>query len=190
MAVRILFLCFIVISTASLATADSIDIGFNDESFQLIYEKGLSQDEYGTSLLNGRFLYNDDKETKLGSIGLDFVGQPGNISGLDLGASAKVYAGNTEPDIDFMNLAIGLRGDYTFPQLRGVGLSARLNYAPKVFSFRDSERLLESRLRVTYAMLPKVRLYLGYQNIRLDVEDRSGHSTIDDSVRIGFINLF
>lgn len=190
MAVRILLLCFIVISTASPASADSVDVGFNDDSFQLIYEKGLSQDEYGTSLLNGRFLYNGDEETKLGSIGLDFVGQPGNISGLDLGAGAKFYAGNSDPDIDFMNLAIGLRGDYTLPHMRGVGLSARLNYAPKVFSFRDSERLLESRLRVTYAMLPKVRLYLGYQHIRLDVEDRSGHATIDDSVRIGFIGSF
>jgi hypothetical protein len=187
---RILFLCLIVISTAAVASADTVDIGFNDESFQLIYEKGLFQDEYGTSLINGRFLYNGDEETKLGSVGMDFVGQPGNISGLGLGAGAKLYAGNSDPDIDFLNFAIGLRGDYTFPQLQGVGLSARLNYAPKVFSFRDSERLFESRVRVTYAMLPKVKLYLGYQHVRLDVEDRSGHSTIDDSVRIGFIGSF
>ena len=187
---RILLICLVLVSTAAVASADSVDIGFNDESFQFIYEKGLSQDDYGTSLFNGRFLYNGDEETKLGSIGLDFVGQPGNISGLGLGAGAKVYAGNSDPDIDFVNLGIGLRADYTVPQLQGVGLSGRLNYAPKVFSFRDSERLVESRVRVTYAMLPKVKLYLGYQHIRLDVEDRSGHSTIDDSVRIGFIGSF
>lgn len=190
MVARILLLGFFFISTAAVASADEVDIGFNDDSFQFIYAKGLSQDEYGTTLFNGRFLYNDDGETKLGSLGLDFVGRPGNISGLDLGVGAKVYAGTFEPDIDLMNLAIGLRGDYTFPQLRGVGLSAGLNYAPQVFSFRDSERLLESRFRVTYAMLPKVRLYLGYQNIRVDVEGRRGDSTIDDSFRIGFIGSF
>ena len=190
MGVRVLLLSFIIISTATFVCADTIDIGFNDDSFQLIYERSLSQDEYGTSLFNGRFLYNGDEETRLGSLGLDFVGQPGNISGLGLGAGAKLYAGSSDPQIDFMNLGIGLRGDYTFPQLQGLGLSARLNYAPEVFSFRDSEGLLESRFRVTYAMLPKVKLYLGYQHIRLNVEDRTGHTTIDNAFRIGFIGSF
>ncbi len=190
MALRFLLLCVFVISTAATASADTVDIGFNDESFQLVYEKGLSQDDYGTTLFNGRFLYNGDEETKLGSLGLDFVGRPGNIAGLGLGAGAKVYVGKTDPDIDFINLGIGLLGDYVFPQLQGLGISARLTYAPKVFSFRDSERLLESEVRLTYAVLPKVRLYLGYQHIRLDVEDRRGHSTIDDSIRIGFVGSF
>jgi hypothetical protein len=190
MILRFLLVCVFVISTATVAAADTVDIGFSDESFQFVYEKGLAQDEYGTALFNGRFLYNDDKDTRLGSLGLDFVGRPGNIAGLGLGAGAKIYVGKADPDIDFMNLGIGLLGDYVFPQLQGLGISARLNYAPKVFSFRDSERLLESEVRLTYAVLPKVRLYLGYQHIRLDVEDRSGHSTIDDSFRIGFVGAF
>lgn len=188
MILRFLMLCLFCF-TASVASADSIDIGFNDESFQLVYERGLSQDDYGTMLFNGRFLYNGDEETKLGSAGLDFIGQPGNIPGLSLGAGVKFYAGEAD-NVDFANLGVGLRGDYVLPQLQGLGVAARVNYAPKVFSFRDSERLIESEVRLTYSVLPKVKLYLGYQNIRLDVEDRSGHSTIDDSVRIGFVGTF
>ena len=88
MAFRIL-LTLVFCLSATAAFADSLDIGFSDESFQLVYEHPVSHDEYGTVLVNGRFLYNDEKDTKLGSVGLDFIGKPGNISGLDLGAGAK-----------------------------------------------------------------------------------------------------
>ncbi len=182
----ILIFCF----SAMTAAADTADIGFNDQSFQFIYERAISADEYGTSLMNGRFLYNDDKDTRLGSFGLDFIGEPGNVPGLSLGAGAKAYAGSTHSDVDFANLAIGVRADYLLPQLQGLGVAGRFFYAPKVFSFRDSERLLEAEARLTYMVLPKVKVYLGYQNTRFDVEDRSGHTTADDSFRIGFVGSF
>ena len=170
--------------------AASVDIGFNDNSFQLVYETPIYDDEYGTSLVNGRFLYNGDEETKLGSIGFDFTGEPGNISGLKVGAGVKGYAGRTDGSIDFASVGVGLRIDYTLPQLQGLGFSGRFNYAPKVFSFGDSDRLVESEARVTYAVMPKVKLYIGYQNVRLGVDGRSGHMTIDDSVRVGFVGTF
>ena len=189
MVFRILMTLVLCLSSTAVF-ADSLDIGFSDESFQLVYEHPVSHDEYGTVLANGRFLYNDDEDTNLGSVGLDFVGKPGNISGLDLGAGAKFYLGSSDPDVDFLNLAIGLRGSYTLPQLQGLGFSGQLYYAPKVFSFRDSERLLESEVRLTYAVLPKVKLYLGYQNVRLDIEDSNERTRVDDSVRIGFVGIF
>ncbi len=181
-----LVFCF----SATLVAADSIDIGFSDESFQLVYEHPVAQDSYGTTLVNGRFLYNGDQETTLGSLGLDFVGKPGNLPGLDVGIGAKFYAGSTDPSTDFLNLAIGLRGDYILPRLQGLGIAGRLYYAPKVFSFRDSERLLESEVRLTYAVLPKVKLYVGYQNIRLEDENFNNKRTIDDTLRIGFVGSF
>ncbi len=183
----------LVLMSVLLATnvyAASVDIGFNDNSFQLVYETPISDDEYGTSLLNGRFLYNGDEDTKLGSVGFDFVGEPGNISGLKVGAGVKGYAGRTDHDVDFANLGLGLRIDYTLGQLRGLGFSGRLNYAPKVFSFIDSDRLFETEARITYAVMPKVKLYIGYQNVRLDVDGRSGSMTVDDSIRIGFVGTF
>ncbi|MFK5925189.1 MAG: YfaZ family outer membrane protein [Desulfuromusa sp.] len=189
MFLRVLLTTFFCL-TATVATADSIDIGFNDESFQLVYEHPLNDDAYGTAIANGRFLYNGDKETSLGSFGVDFVGKPGNIPGLDLGVGPKFYVGSTNPDTDFINLAIGLRGSYILPQLQGLGIAAHLYYAPKVFSFRDSERLLESEVRLTYAVLPKVRLYVSYQNINLDIDHWDNSRRIDDSIRIGFVGSF
>ncbi|WP_305045203.1 YfaZ family outer membrane protein [Geoalkalibacter sp.] len=182
----VLALCF----TATLAAADSIDIGFNDESFQLTYERPLTRDDYGSTLANARFLYNGDESTTLGSLGLDFVGMPGNAPGLELGVGTKAYAGSADHSTDFINLALGLRGAYAPPQLWGLGLAGRLYYAPKIFSFRDSERLLESEVRLTYAVLPKVKLYVGYQNLRLKEDRRKENWTIDDALRIGFVGSF
>ncbi len=183
-------LVLISVLMAVNVNAASVDIGFNDNSFQLVYETPVSDDDYGTSLINGRFLYNGDEDTKLGSVGFDFTGEPGNISGLRVGAGVKGYAGRTDNDVDFGNVGLGLRIDYTLPQLQGLGFSGRLNYAPKVFSFGDSDRLLETEARITYAVMPKVKLYLGYQNVRLGIDDHAGHMTIDDSVRIGFVGSF
>ncbi len=189
MLLRFLLITFFCLMT-SMAAADSVDIGLSDNSFQIGYEHPINFDDYGSSVVNGRFLYDGDKETKLGTLGLDFIGKPGNISGLDLGVGAKLYVGTTDPDTDFINLAVGLRGSYIFPQLQGVGIAGHLYYAPEVFSFQDSEGLLDSGVRLTYAVLPKAPLYIGYQYIDLDVEHRSSSRTIDDSVRIGFVAHF
>jgi len=174
----------------SMAAADSVDIGLSDNSFQIGYEHSINFDDYGSSVVNGRFLYDGGKETKLGTLGLDFVGKPGNISGLDLGIGPKFYVGSTDHNTDFINLALGLRGSYIFPQLQGLGIAGHLYCAPEVFSFQDSEGLLESGVRLTYAVLPKATLYIGYQYISLKVEHRSSNRTIDNSVRIGFIAHF
>lgn len=189
MSLRILLITFFCLIT-TIAAADSVDIGFNDESFQLGYEHPLTPDNYGTAVANGRFLYNGDEETTLGSFGLDFIGNPGNVPGLGLGVGTKFYAGSTDPDTDFVNIAIGLRGSYILPQLQGLGFAGHLYYAPKVFSFQDSERLLETEVRLTYAVLPKVKLYVGFQNISLDIDHRDDSRTIDNSVRIGFVGSF
>ncbi len=189
MLLRFLLITFFCLMT-SIAAADSVDIGLSDNSFQIGYEHPINLDDYGSSMVNGRFLYDGDDETKLGSLGLDFVGKPGNVSGLDLGVGTKLYVGSTDPDTDFINLAVGLRSSYIFPQLQGLGIAGYFYYAPEVFSFQDSEGLLEGGVRLTYAVLPKATLYIGYQNISLDVENRSSSRTIDDSIRIGFVAHF
>ncbi len=186
---RTLFIFAIISLGAGSAAAASIDLGFNDNSFQLEYQHPLRSDDYGASIASARFLYNDDEETVLGSLGFDFVGEPGNVPGLDLGVGAELYGGETDQNLDFINLGIAAQATYAPPRLGGLGLSARLAYAPEIFSFLDSEGLFEYDLRLTYAALPRVKVYLGYQNIRMDFED-SGSKTIDEAVRIGFIGHF
>jgi hypothetical protein len=176
--------------SVSIATAGTVNIGLSDKSFQVGYEQAITQDEYGTVMGNGRFLYNDDNDAKMGSAGLDFVGVPGNVPGLSLGVGSKLYVGNVDSGTDFTNVAVGLRSSYILPQLQGLGVSGHCYYAPEIFSFQDSEHLVDAGVRLTYAILPKATIYIGYQKIDVGVEHRSSNQTVDSSVRIGFIGSF
>jgi hypothetical protein len=187
---RLLMVTIFSLFAASITAAATVNVGLSDNSFQIGYEQSVNRDEYGTVMANGRFLYNDDKDAKLGSVGLDFVGVPGNVPGLSLGVGPRFYIGNVDSGTDFTNLAVGLRSSYVLPQLQGLGVSGHCYYAPKVFSFQDSEHLLETGVRLTYAILPKATIYIGYQNIDLGVEHKSSNQTIDSSVRIGFVGSF
>ncbi len=181
-------LCLALVAATS-AWGDSLDLAFNDESAQLRYDLLVNQDYYGKSLLKARFLYNDDEETRLGSLGFAFVGEPGNIPGLELGVGVDLDGGRTDPGEDILALAVGALFAYAPPSLGGLGLSARGYYAPRIFSLLDVERLVESEVRLGFAITPKISLHVGYQNIRADVEDH-GWWTIDEGVRAGFTAQF
>ncbi len=181
-----ILLCFI----ATLASADAVDIGFNNESFHLGYERPVIHDEFGDVFGNLGFLYNSDEKTTLGRVGADFVGSPGNYPGIKLGMGARLYVGSTAESTDFINLALGLRASYAPPQLGGFGIAAAVYHAPEVFSFRDADNLTQSEFSVTYALIPKVRLNLGYYNLRLKENFRKSDWTIDEGLRIGFTGYF
>jgi len=189
MQVRIILtvlLCFIT----TLASADAVDIGFNNESFHLGYERPVVQDEFGIVTGTAGFLYNDDEETTLGRIGADFVGSPGQYPGTQLGMGLRLYGGSTAKNTDFINLALGVRASYAPPRLGGFGLAAAAYHAPKVFSFRDAENLTQAEIALTYAMIPKVRLKLGYYYLRLKEDAMGRNWTIDEGLRIGFTGYF
>jgi hypothetical protein len=170
--------------------ADSIDIGFNEDSFQAGLESSLRNTSYGNTAANIRILHNDDKETKLVSAGFDFLGKPGNMMGLTTGLGVKGYLGSTDHDLDFANVALGVRAEYTIPQLLGLGVEASIYFAPKVLSFRDSEKLLDSQIRLTFPIIPKAKVFVGYQNIMHDFDNSGDDESIDEGLRFGFIGTF
>jgi hypothetical protein len=180
-----LFLCLLV----APAGATSVDIGVNDFSVQLQLANPLYADDYGTVQFRGRLLYNNKEETRLASAGLMFVGEPGNVPGLDLGIGAQLYGGRTDEGQDLLALGLGGLLTYAPPVLGGVGVSGKLFYAPQILSGLDTDRVLETGVRVSYAVTPKVRLYAEYQNLRSDFEKR-GNWTIDEGVRVGFAASF
>lgn len=180
------------LALAPAAMASSVFINFNDESAQAGGDLTMSQDDYGSAFLNGRFLYNDDREVTLGSAGLKFVGDPGNVPGLELGVGAQVYVGEAGEgqDWDFGAVGVGALVGYAPPVLGGIGFEGRLYYAPKIFSFLDSEGLTETAFNVGYAITPRIRILAEYQNIRAKVEDVSGRHRVDEEIRIGFAAKF
>jgi len=184
-----LFCSLAICLAATTAGAGTVDLGFNDYSAQAALTLPLHSDDYGMIEGEGRLLYNDREETKLASAGLLFAGQPGNVPGLDLGVGGLLYGGRTDESQDLLTLGVGGRVNYAPPVLGGFGISGKLFYSPNIFSGLDAERLLETGLRISYAVTPKVRLHAEYQNLRCDFDDR-GEWSIDEGVRIGFAANF
>lgn len=181
--------CLLCLLAVAPAQATSFELGLNDSSAQLRLGQPLRSDELGQTLLQARLLYSDKEETKLGSLGLEFAGEPGNVLGLEVGVGASAYLGETHRGRDFFNLALTLRAEYAPPALGGLGIAGRLAYAPEVLSFAESESLFETAGQVSYAVTPKARVFLEYQNLRNEFE-RRGNWTIDDAVRLGFQTHF
>lgn len=173
---------------AASAGAASIDMSLNDDSLQAQVFLPVTQDAYGTTQVGVRGLYNDDHETKLLSGEVDFLGKPGDIPGLTAGVGMILWGGEVGPgsdNADILSVGIGAKAGFAPPQLMGVGIDGKLFYGPKILTGGDSERIFESGLRVSYAFIPKARLFVEYQKIHVDFEG-GFDGDIDDDVRIGF----
>jgi len=178
----------LVLSGSALAAANSLELNFNDESAQARFGLILSQDAYGSALLDLRGLYNDEKDRNfwLVSGGFDFIGEPGTVPGLELGIAADVKVGDSDvADSDFGAVGVGALARYYPPALGGFGVGARLLYSPEIFTFLEAERVTEFSTRVGYVITPRIGVHVEYQKVRVEF-DRGGHVDIDDDVRVGF----
>ncbi len=172
--------------TGSCWAAD-FSLVLNDSSVQGALGFTLDQNDYGESQIGGRVLYNDDRETLLGSLGAGVSGSPGNIPGVKLGASILANLGRTDGVLGSQNIiafGLGLQASYQPPQLEGLGIYGRAQYAPKILSFSDSERLWEGALGASYMITPKAAIMLEYQKVNVELK-KYGRTAIDDSVRAG-----
>jgi len=157
----------VLMLVATTAGAASLRLEFNDESAEAGFSAPLSDDTLGQVVLGGRYIYNEDEHTtRLGTISLDFIGEPGNVPGLTIGAGFFGSYGETHRVFDTLNVGLGAQLKYAPAELQGLGFSGHAALAPKVFSFRDSEGLYEWNARIFYSITPKVQIYGGYQLMR------------------------
>jgi hypothetical protein len=166
------------------AWAGSFSIDFNDHSTQLGIAQKYNTPQYGDSVVKGRFLYNEDTDTKLLGIAAGVIGTPGNVAGLNLGIDVNLNGGSTADDLELLAAGLGLSAEFNPPQLQGFGVDAHLIYSPKIFAFMDVEDYFEWGFGVSYLVLPNARLTLAFQNIEVEIEN-GGDYEIDDTVRFG-----
>ncbi|HEX9778075.1 MAG TPA: YfaZ family outer membrane protein [Geopsychrobacteraceae bacterium] len=180
---RLMAVFLLVVSVPGAAWAGSLALNFNNESAQFRYQQLLNREAYSESEAGLRLLYNEDTETWLATVGAAVKGSPGNLPGLKTGVEIAVNGSDTRPK-EMLAIGIGLRIDYAPPVLHGLGMTAAVQFAPKVFSFLDAERYLETSVGLAYAFMPQADLTLDYQNILVDFEN-AGEVRVDDSLRIG-----
>lgn len=181
----LLFCCLL----AGPCWAADFSVLLNNDSVQGRLNFELDHNEYGASFAGLRLLYNDDKETLLGTVSGGVSGAPGNIPGLTIGAEVLANAGSTANDRKLLAFGLGLLANYQPPRLQGIGFYARAQYAPKLLCFLDSERLFEQAVGLSYMVTPKATIALEYQNNEVDFDD-SGNRHIDDSLRAGIVFHF
>ena len=99
-------------------------------------------------------------------------------------ASAAYWNWADADGADAGAIAVGGKIHYAPPALRGVGFGANAYYAPKVTSFSDAEGFTEYNLLVDYQLMPQALLYLGYREIRTDIEN-AGWVDVDDGGYLG-----
>ena len=164
-----ILLTAIVVMSPSLLFAQNVSVSVSDNSAELRISKTVSQDDFGSTVINLRFIFNDDADAKIFndnadakivSTGLHFVGEPGGIPGFQLIVGGDIYGAYVnvqEPSDDFELLALGIGGGvaYTPVQLGGLRIFANLYYAPKVLTFLDGERLTEFSLGTSYPITPR-----------------------------------
>ena len=180
---RLIAVFMLVMLAPSAVWAGSFALDFNNESAQFDYVQLLNREAYGESDARLRLLYNEDTDTFLGTVGAGVKGTPGNIPGLETGVQITINGSDTN-DEEMLAIGVGLQIDYAPPVLQGFGMMAGVHYAPKVFSFFDSERYLETGAGIYFAFMPHANLTLSYQNILIDFEDNN-NVRVDDSLRIG-----
>ena len=180
---RIITVLLLVVLGSGSAWAGTMSLDFNNESAQFNYKHLLTREAYGDSIAGFRLLYNEDTETFLGTVAAGVVGTPGNVPGLETGVD--ISASSSESDNEKMfAIAVGLTVDYSPPVLGGLGVLARAHYAPKVFTFMDAEKYLETGVEIHFSFMPRAELLLSYQNVMIDFE-KYDDVRVDDSVRIG-----
>jgi len=177
---------FLLLAAGSVQAA-SVGLDFNDDSFEGRVGFDINQDEYGRAVLDGRFLFNDDKDSRLGSVGLRVMTNPQAMPGLSVGAGFAGYEGRTHRGDDLGNIGVGVNAEFAPPALYGGGIGSKFYYAPTIFSFQDSDGLWEFNVRGFYNFSPQLQMYLGYQKIRGEFE-RAPDQNLDSDVRLG-LNL-
>lgn len=173
--------------TGSAWSAD-FSLLLNDDSAQAVLSSAFDKNEFGDSTVGGRLLYNDDKDSLFGSVGVGVSGEPGNLDGLKVGAQVLGNLGRSDRN-DLLTFGLGLLASYQPPQLQGLGAYGRVQYSPELLSFLDSERLWEAAVGLNYMFTPKATLLLEYQNVEVDF-DALGSQDIDESIRIGIQFFF
>ncbi len=182
---KLLLVMFCLTLLPVVSNATTLGLDFNDDSAEVRLDVALSGDNYGRAVVGGRFLYNEDEDTEMGGIELKFMGDPGSVPGLEVGAGFIGYFGESHKAYDFVNVGVGLMADYAPATLQGLGLATRLVYSPDIFSWEDSDGLLEFNVRVSYAITPKVKIYAGFQSIEGEIDGFNQDVDIDEDVRVG-----
>ena len=167
------------------AQASEVEINIGNESVnaQVNLLTGTRQAEFG-----GGYIYREGG-VHIGNVDLHARGQTalGNLpTTVGIGAQMSFF---DEDRLDGYALGLGGYAHLKIPEVPGLGFKAAVHYAPSITTFSDAEQFLRTDLKVTYRVIQNADVYVGYRNVRVDIENQ-GHRSLDENVHLGFMIIF
>jgi hypothetical protein len=170
---------FLVVSMSATA-GGSLDISLASDSARFAYDAA----KVGSGLHISASIQHHEDNGDLASLGLSVVDMREPNSPLYLGVGGKLF-GYVSGDYDGGALGLGGFFSYNIPKTKGVSLAGYAYYAPSVVSFGDTESLIDSDIRIQYALLPTARVYTGYRFSQVQVEQSSKDITLEQGIHFG-----
>ncbi len=181
-------LAIALLAASTSALADAVDINLSDKSAQLRYSMPLGRDSLGKSEFNAGLLYSENGKGMV-EAGMQVMNEVGaNLPGLTLGVGVKGLAASLKK-YDAAALALGGQVRFSPSFAKRLGLVGQIYFAPKIVTFGDADRFLETGLRLEYEILPQATAYVGYRKIRFGIENNPG-ATLDEGANVGVKFLF
>ena len=170
------------------ALAGGLDISLSDESAEIVYliDSDAKIGVGGADLAIGAF-FNENDDIVLNAGILVSGHSTGKNRALQFGGGAKAYLGELDlPEEDSLGaIAIGGKIGYIFPANTPMAISLEAYIAPDITSFNDISQLLEWVARFEIEVAPTTRLYVGYRNLEVELENSDTDYELDDTAILG-----
>lgn len=167
-------------SSMSVFAGGSIDVSLASDSARLEYDAA----KVGSGLHVSASIQHHETEGNLGSLGAHVVDVREPNSPLYLGIGGRVF-GYVSGDYDGGALGLGGFFRYNIPKTKGVSLAGYAYYAPSVVSFGDTQSLVDTDVRIQYALLPTARVYMGYRFSQVEIEQTNEDIQLEKGIHFG-----
>lgn len=169
-----------LVASMSATAGGSLDISLASDSARFAYDAA----KVGSGLHISASLQHHEDDGDLASLGMHVVDMRSPDSPLYLGIGGKVF-GYVTGDNDGGALGLGGFFRYNIPKTKGVSLAGYAYYAPSVVSFGDTQSLVDSDIRIQYALLPTARVYAGYRYSQVEIEKTNQEIMLEQGIHFG-----
>lgn len=185
--IRKLAVTAVLALVAPLAGAETLDVNVGSDAVRAELSGPLSFGQTRTARYDLGYLYSDERDDRVNLVhgSLLVSGDAGARS-----ANVQVGVGLRAAGIDLRGasggaVAAGGRFDIRLPAYNRFGLVGHAFFAPGVLAFGDFDGYIDAAVSLDYEIIRNASVYLGYRQVRVDVDDAPGSDLRDSSPVIG-----
>lgn len=172
---------------SATAHAEKLDLNISNEAVRAAFSGPMTFGQRGGGRYEFGYLYSDKRDARLN------VGHAALMVSGDAGANNA----NVEVGLGLRGVGIDQRGgsggavavggdfDLRLPEFNRIGLVGYAFYAPRVLSFSDVDRYIDTAITLDYELIRDASVYVGYRQVRVRIDDFGGSDLRDNSTIVG-----